>query len=367
MRRFEYVGGTSNKFWEIGQSGSQVTVRFGRIGTNGQTQVKDLDSWDAAAERVRKLVAEKLREGYEEVGAGDAPELGRGFVASPKLPPYEPPPLPADGPAQIGGINLPTGHRLEGDPEMTPRGVPYVPNPVVWATDEQVGNAGRYLSSLRTPAAAMHLVPMMLAGLDSEPARPWDTHEFAPTDPRRIDAFDAEAELSHAWAGCFEDPEEVPDELAPFGTEFPGVATPPAIAPPAGFRRLFAGSSDPLDDSSALAAMTQRRIALVAASRPADAITAIGWMGAVNVHDDPAPMSAILRSWEDRWFARVVEIGFDTLRLTVGNPPADQDTALALAAEHFAFCPDNVWQGAGTIKKYGQALVRNRVWDFWWD
>jgi predicted DNA-binding WGR domain protein len=367
MRRFEFVGGTSSKFWEIGQTGSQVTVRFGRIGTNGQTQVKDLDSWDAAAERVRKLIGEKLREGYQEVGTSPTPELGRGFVAPSKLPPYEPPPLPADGPASIAGINLPPGRRLEGDPDMAPRGVPSVPGPVFWATNDHIGNAGRYLLSLRAPAAAMNLVPMMLVGMASEPRRPWDSREFAPTDPRRIDAFDARAELSHAWASCFEDPEEEHEEVAPYGSEFPGLAAAPAVAPPAGFRRLFSRSFDPLDDSSPLAAITGRRLALVAASRPADAITAIGWMGAVNVHNDPALMSAILRSWEDRWLARVVEIGFDTLKLTVGNPPTDLEAALALAAEHFAFCPDNVWQGVGTIRQYAPALVRNRVWDFWWD
>ena len=29
-RRFEFVGGSSDKFWEIGVNGSEVEVRFGR-------------------------------------------------------------------------------------------------------------------------------------------------------------------------------------------------------------------------------------------------------------------------------------------------------------------------------------------------
>lgn len=41
-RYFEFVGGTSAKFWEISTGGSEVSVRFGRIGTEGQTQVKRL-------------------------------------------------------------------------------------------------------------------------------------------------------------------------------------------------------------------------------------------------------------------------------------------------------------------------------------
>ncbi|HLB78679.1 MAG TPA: DUF4253 domain-containing protein, partial [Candidatus Dormibacteraeota bacterium] len=124
---------------------------------------------------------------------------------------------------------------------------------------------------------------------------------------------------------------------------------------------------EPTDDRPALASLTPRRIGLVAANRPADAITALGWLGAVNVHQDPVLMSAVLRSWEDRWAARVVEIGFDTLTLTVGIPPRARQTALALAAEHFVFCPDNIWQGTETLVAYAQTLQQSRIWTFWWD
>ncbi len=78
-------------------------------------------------------------------------------------------------------------------------------------------------------------------------------------------------------------------------------------------------------------------------------------------------MSAVLRSWEIRWLARVVEIGSDTLLLTVGNPPQDEKTATALAVEHCAFCPDNIWQGPGTLGEYAKTLVGSRTWMFWWD
>lgn len=69
MRRFEYVGGSSSKFWEIDRNGAKVTVTFGRIGSNGQTQVKDLGTEAAAIAHVDKLVAEKTRKGYIE-GSG---------------------------------------------------------------------------------------------------------------------------------------------------------------------------------------------------------------------------------------------------------------------------------------------------------
>lgn len=65
-RYFEFVEGSSAKFWEISSSGNEVTVRYGRIGTNGQTQVKTLADGDAATKHAEKLVKEKTAKGYEE-------------------------------------------------------------------------------------------------------------------------------------------------------------------------------------------------------------------------------------------------------------------------------------------------------------
>lgn len=62
--RFQYVAGTSQKFWHIRREGSLVYVSFGRIGTRGQTQVKDLGSPDEAARHITKLVAQKTGKGY---------------------------------------------------------------------------------------------------------------------------------------------------------------------------------------------------------------------------------------------------------------------------------------------------------------
>lgn len=68
-RRFEYVEGNSCKFWECLISGSTVTVRYGRIGTAGQSQTKTLDSVAAANRHAAKLVNQKLGKGYREVQA----------------------------------------------------------------------------------------------------------------------------------------------------------------------------------------------------------------------------------------------------------------------------------------------------------
>ena len=71
-RTFEFTGGGSAKFWHVGRAGTQVTVRYGRLGTNGQTQVKDLASDADAIAHVDKLVAEKVKKGYAERGAAPA-------------------------------------------------------------------------------------------------------------------------------------------------------------------------------------------------------------------------------------------------------------------------------------------------------
>ena len=76
MRRFELVAGTSNKYWEVSQSGTEVTVHFGRIGSAGQTQTKDYGTWEDAAERVRKLIAEKPARGLRG-GGGLGAACGR--------------------------------------------------------------------------------------------------------------------------------------------------------------------------------------------------------------------------------------------------------------------------------------------------
>jgi predicted DNA-binding WGR domain protein len=62
-RRFEFIGGNSRKFWEVRVQGNDVCVRFGRIGSDGQTSFKSLASPEAAAAHAAKLVQEKTGKG----------------------------------------------------------------------------------------------------------------------------------------------------------------------------------------------------------------------------------------------------------------------------------------------------------------
>jgi len=67
-RRFEMVEGSSSKFWEVSVDGDSYTVTYGRIGTHGVSKTTTTDSAAAAAADVAKLVREKLKKGYHELG-----------------------------------------------------------------------------------------------------------------------------------------------------------------------------------------------------------------------------------------------------------------------------------------------------------
>jgi uncharacterized protein (TIGR02996 family) len=72
MARYELSEGTSNKFWEIKLSGASFTTTYGKIGTAGQTTLKEFNSEAEAKKEHDKLVAEKTRKGYALAGGGQA-------------------------------------------------------------------------------------------------------------------------------------------------------------------------------------------------------------------------------------------------------------------------------------------------------
>lgn len=65
-RRFEFSEGKSDKFWEIAVDGCDVTVRYGRIGADGQSKAKTFGDPAAAQQHAEKLIDEKTRKGYVE-------------------------------------------------------------------------------------------------------------------------------------------------------------------------------------------------------------------------------------------------------------------------------------------------------------
>jgi len=87
-RYFEFIGadssrasGQAEKFWEITVAGSEIRVRFGKVGANGQTTLKSFPDAAAASREVEKLVKEKMKKGYLEVQpAGESGKISPGEV-----------------------------------------------------------------------------------------------------------------------------------------------------------------------------------------------------------------------------------------------------------------------------------------------
>jgi hypothetical protein len=203
------------------------------------------------------------------------------------------------------------------------------------------------------------LVPILLAFLDSEfwrdKGRPWDTGEFEDrVDLAAVDRLDAAAVIAGEWwPGLEPAPHELdPDlaeELAPFGSQFPGLAP---------------GQDQALTEAElarALGCFGPARIGLVPAARPADVLALVRYNGTVN-HFGAVPelLSAALRSWEDRFGAVLVEVGFDHFRLLARRPPRTLPDAQAVAAELWAFC-DEFWpiDRPGTAVRYVREIAEH--------
>jgi Domain of unknown function (DUF4253) len=229
------------------------------------------------------------------------------------------------------------------------------PNPppaesVLWIAD----HAGSGSSALWEKLAVQHLEtglwPLLLRGYE----RPWRTGELDPDPASIIDAVDAETWLTSRWPDFSGD--------CPCARHYDGL---PELAPPP------ESQGDPLYWAARLGSRLPGCLALVPAARGADAIAMAGWTGPCNRIDRPSETAAILRSFEDRFGAVVVSVGFATLELSIASPPTSLDHALWVAAEHHAFCPDNFDpqddRGPLLFNEYAQALIGNHRWLFWWD
>ncbi|WP_230047478.1 DUF4132 domain-containing protein [Escherichia coli] len=66
MRHFIYQDEKSHKFWAVEQQGNELHISWGKVGTQGQSQVKNFADVAAAEKAKLKLIAEKTKKGYVE-------------------------------------------------------------------------------------------------------------------------------------------------------------------------------------------------------------------------------------------------------------------------------------------------------------
>ncbi|MFE7586033.1 DUF4253 domain-containing protein [Streptomyces gardneri] len=223
--------------------------------------------------------------------------------------------------------------------------------PYLWSGHGAAGPAA--WAALRPAARTAGLLPVLLGG-------DWGLDRWELMPERMSDPADHEADevLADFWD-------------ANASEEIPGSAGWPGLAPAQPY------DTDPDAAAATVAEMLTEpgfwledaRPALVPARRSADIPAVIGWTGPLNHENDVARLSAVLRSWEDRFGARVVALTFDQLVVSVASPPRTVEEAEAVAAEHFAFCPDNITQGHhDNLRDYARkALLDTPVWSFWWD
>lgn len=114
--------GTSSKFWRARVEGKTLYVNYGKIGSNGQTQVKELGDASAAAAEYDKLVREKRKKGYADTDGGSAPDAEEPDddeddedEAPAKKPAKAAAPAPAAAPAAAKAKPSVPGHRLALD------------------------------------------------------------------------------------------------------------------------------------------------------------------------------------------------------------------------------------------------------------
>lgn len=251
----------------------------------------------------------------------------------------EPGRLPPVSPTTIAGVDLPLGVLLDADSDFSDD--PATPSQRAWMSAAPLDDTTALWWRLAGVFSQTGLWPLVTQSLDdpSNPGRPWSAGEFSdPTEPSRS----AEEFFSEALEGL--------ESRYPAG--FPGLAAAqrhdselvevPRLTLPAG------------------------GILLVPTTRPADVLSRLGWLGATN-HHSSADLTVVLRSWEDRFGTVPVLLGFDVLGVVSEALPSAGDDLDRLAAEHYAFCPDNIDQGMDDLRAYGEQIGRSPAWTFWWD
>lgn len=269
--------------------------------------------------------------------------------------------LPDEGPARLGPVALPAGRLITGYDGT---------DHVAWATVDPVPGSGRVWAALSGLHPQTGLMPIQLDSLDEDAGRPWDSGSFLePQDPREADRLDAGAVLENLWRGSVwadvDDPEAM-QRWAPFTLDWPGLAAAePAPLTPAERQHAVDVVLPRIRVAHKVA--PEARIALVAAGRPADVLAVIGWGGLVNQPGLPLlQLTAVLRSWEDRFGARLIDVSHDAVRLLVDRPPRTLEAAQRLAAEQVVLA-DECTDAARDVPDLATRLVNRPIWTFWWD
>jgi predicted DNA-binding WGR domain protein len=165
MPRYEFIEGTSSKFWEITLSGKSFTTTYGRIGSSGQSTKKSFGSAGEAAKEYEKLVGEKTRKGYRLAGGG-----GDAAPSKPARPPAQGKPADPHAQAYAEAFTSPVVHFMKlspakpSKPEAAPRatsgGRPIMAEGQQWPTCSGCGeNLSLFLQFDIEPDMGLGFIP----------------------------------------------------------------------------------------------------------------------------------------------------------------------------------------------------------------
>ena len=232
--------------------------------------------------------------------------------------------IPGARGAELAGVQLPLGRRY-------PRGLPAA----YWGSVDPVPGAELIAAELASVFSETGIWPLLWR-FDDYP----DAYMGGHGDLEAIDGIDVEGVLRELWSRH----PWPPGSTEPL-TAFPGLA-PAASDRTRGANPFAAPVGEP--------AGTDAWLLLVPCNRPADAITTLGGVGGVI---DPPVISAVLRSWEERFSATAYELAPDLVILSVAAAPTTQEHALLVAAEHMAFCPPDDGGAPGALQRVANGLV----------
>ncbi|MER5433972.1 DUF4253 domain-containing protein [Streptomyces sp. NPDC002588] len=211
---------------------------------------------------------------------------------------------------------------------------------LVWMSERKLLDADVWWQRLYAERARTGLYPVLLEYTE-------DTYEFKTDGDGPVDAA---AYLRGEWN----------PRSWPVFPEWPGLAAPASTGPDPDLCAAEAATAVVREDRA-------RCLALVQAERGSDVPVVLGWPGMGN-HMTADELSGVLRSWEDRFGARLVGLTHGETLLSAAAPPRDLHEAHVLACEHYLACPDvfhnnfDDWENT-----YPQELLTLRRWRFWWD
>ncbi len=239
-------------------------------------------------------------------------------------------------------------------------------SPSLWQSDAPVAEPVGLWARCQQREEVTGLRPVLVG----YPIYPWPA-----SDPAEIAAFGLEAELEASWRSYRElqlsgqlMPANLPADVEPWEPDpgppyeqWPGLA--PAVS--------TADTIDPDEIPRLVLAdllagprgLGEPYLVLVPAARSADIPAVMGWDADVP----RVQLSAMLRSWEDRFGARVVAFHGEWIYVSVARPPRTAAHAAHVALEHVLTGADNVNEGWPPFSDYAASLIGARLWSFWWD